>query len=177
MPPVNWVGTVHHGLPANLLRCCTHPRGDYLAFLGRISPEKRPDQAIEIAVRAGIPLKIAAKIDQVDRAYWESTIHPLVTAHANIVEYIGEIDERGKAAFLALMPSACLACRLGIGRANARRRSPAWKPACWRGRSGKRRLTAQGSGWSSRKLAVELGDVSHMTVARIWARHGIHPHR
>ncbi|WP_454737902.1 glycosyltransferase family 4 protein [Cupriavidus necator] len=100
MPPVNWAGTVHHGLPADLLPCCANPRGDYLAFLGRISPEKRPDQAIEIAVRAGMPLKIAAKIDNVDRAYWDSTIRPLVAAHTGIVEYIGEIDERGKAAFL-----------------------------------------------------------------------------
>lgn len=99
MPPVNWAGTVHHGLPANLLACSTNPRGDYLAFLGRISPEKRPDHAIEIAVRAGLPLKIAAKIDKVDRDYWEDTIRPLIAAHSD-VEYIGEIDEHEKAAFL-----------------------------------------------------------------------------
>lgn len=99
MPPVNWAGTVHHGLPANLLTCCANPRGDYLAFLGRISPEKGPDDAIEIAARAGLPLKIAAKIDEVDRAYWESTIRPLVAAHPN-VEYLGEIDEHEKSAFL-----------------------------------------------------------------------------
>ena len=99
MPPVNWAGTVHHGLPANLLACCANPRGDYLAFLGRISPEKRPDLAIEIAARAGMPLKIAAKIDKVDRDYWESTIRPLVAGHPE-VDYIGEIDEHHKAAFL-----------------------------------------------------------------------------
>lgn len=99
MPPVNWVGTVHHGIPETLLDYCAHPAGDYLAFLGRISPEKRPDHAIEVAARAGLPLKIAAKIDRVDRAYWQEVIRPLVAAHAN-VEYIGEIDEAAKSAFL-----------------------------------------------------------------------------
>jgi len=98
MPPVNWIGTVHHGLPPELLAFT--PKADgYLAFLGRISPEKRPDRAIEIAARAGVPLKIAAKIDRVDRPYWEARIEPLVRTHAN-VEYIGEINEREKAAFL-----------------------------------------------------------------------------
>jgi len=99
MPPVNWVGNIHHGIPTDLLPFAAAAGGDYLAFLGRISPEKRPDRAIEIAVRAGKPLKIAAKIDAVDRAYWDSTIAPLVERHANI-EYIGEIDERRKGAFL-----------------------------------------------------------------------------
>ncbi|MBP0632718.1 MULTISPECIES: glycosyltransferase family 4 protein [unclassified Cupriavidus] len=99
MPPVNWAGTVHHGLPPQLLTCCANPRGDYLAFLGRIAPEKRPDRAIEIARRAGMQLKIAAKIDRVDRCYWESTIGPLVAANPH-VEYIGEIGEREKSAFL-----------------------------------------------------------------------------
>jgi len=99
MPPVNWVGNIHHGVPTDLLPFTT-PAGDgYLAFLGRISPEKRPDRAIEIAVRAGKRLKIAAKIDAVDRAYWDSTIAPLVERHAN-VEYVGEINERQKGAFL-----------------------------------------------------------------------------
>lgn len=70
-----------------------------LAFLGRISPEKRPDRAIAIAARAGIPLKIAAKIDKVDQAYWETLIAPMVKAHPN-VEYLGEIDEHQKAEFL-----------------------------------------------------------------------------
>ncbi|MBP0624408.1 glycosyltransferase family 4 protein [Cupriavidus consociatus] len=99
LPVLNWAGTVHHGLPPELLACCANPRGDYLAFLGRISPEKRPDRAIEIALRAGMPLKIAAKVDRVDRSYWESTIGPLVAAHPH-VEYIGEINEREKSAFL-----------------------------------------------------------------------------
>jgi glycosyltransferase involved in cell wall biosynthesis len=99
MPPVNWVGCVHHGLPRDLLRFQARPRGDYLAFLGRISPEKRPDRAIEIAVRAGRRLRIAAKIDDVDRAYWEQKIEPLVQAHAN-VEFIGEIGEAEKSGFL-----------------------------------------------------------------------------
>src|SRR5471030_731315 len=99
MPPVNWVGRVHHGVPADLLPFTAVPKGGYLAFLGRISPEKRPDRAIEIAVQSGMPLKIAAKIDAVDRAYWDSTIAPLVERHAN-VEYVGEINERQKGAFL-----------------------------------------------------------------------------
>jgi glycosyltransferase involved in cell wall biosynthesis len=67
--------------------------------LGRVSPEKRPDRAIEIATRAGLPLKIAAKIDKVDQAYWNDVIAPMVHAHPN-VEYIGEITEREKGAFL-----------------------------------------------------------------------------
>jgi glycosyltransferase involved in cell wall biosynthesis len=99
MPPVNWVGRVHHGVPTRLLPFTAAPKDGYLAFLGRISPEKRPDRAIEIAVRAGMKLKIAAKIDAVDRAYWDSTIAPLVERHAN-VEYIGEINEFQKGAFL-----------------------------------------------------------------------------
>jgi glycosyltransferase involved in cell wall biosynthesis len=99
MPPVNWVGMVYHGLPADLLPFNPSPRGDYLAFLGRISPEKGPDRAIEIAARAGARLKIAAKIDRVDQAYWEDVVKPLVDAHPN-VEFVGEIDEREKAKFL-----------------------------------------------------------------------------
>ena len=99
MPPVNWVGMVHHGLPAHLLPFNPSPKGDYLAFLGRISPEKGPDRAIEIAARAGATLRIAAKIDRVDQAYWEDVVKPLVEAHPN-VEFIGEINEREKAKFL-----------------------------------------------------------------------------
>jgi glycosyltransferase involved in cell wall biosynthesis len=99
MPPVNWIGTVHHGLPLSLLRFEPEARPGYLAFLGRISPEKRPDRAIEIAARSGMPLKIAAKIDRVDRPYWQARIEPLVRAHRN-VEYVGEINEREKNAFL-----------------------------------------------------------------------------
>jgi glycosyltransferase involved in cell wall biosynthesis len=99
MPPVNWVGCVYHGLPAGLLPFNPKPDGGYLAFLGRISPEKRPDRAIEIAVRAGRKLRMAAKIDAVDRAYWHEVIEPLVKANSN-VEFIGEIGEADKASFL-----------------------------------------------------------------------------
>lgn len=98
MPPVNWIGNVYHGLPRDLLAFNARKDG-YLAFLGRISPEKRPDRAIEIAARAGLKLKIAAKIDRVDQPYWDERIAPLVRAHAN-VEYVGEITEREKSAFL-----------------------------------------------------------------------------
>jgi len=99
MPPVNWAGTVHHGLPRDLLPFTERPKGDYLAFLGRISPEKRPDRAIQIAARVGMPLKIAAKVDNVDKAYWDTVIEPMVRSHPN-VEYIGEINEQQKAEFL-----------------------------------------------------------------------------
>jgi glycosyltransferase involved in cell wall biosynthesis len=95
----NWIGTVHHGLPRDLLPFQASPSGGYLAFLGRISPEKGPDRAIEIAAKAGVPLKIAAKIDRVDQAYWEEKIRPMVETHSNI-EYVGEINEHEKAAFL-----------------------------------------------------------------------------
>ena len=98
MPPVNWAATIHHGLPETLLPFSA-AGGDYLAFLGRISPEKRPDRAIEIAARAGLPLKIAAKVDPVDGDYWESKIRPMVEATPG-VDFIGEIDERQKAQFL-----------------------------------------------------------------------------
>ena len=99
MPPVNWLGTVHHGLPRDLLPFNPAPKGEYLAFLGRISPEKGPAQAIEIATRSGAKLKMAAKIDRVDRAYWEDVIRPMVEANPN-VEFVGEINERQKASFL-----------------------------------------------------------------------------
>lgn len=99
MPPVNWAGTVLHGLPADLLPGRVKPEGDYLAFLGRISPEKRPDRAIRIAARSGKPLRIAAKIDNVDRAYWEAEIAPLLDLYPNI-HFIGEINEAQKAEFL-----------------------------------------------------------------------------
>ena len=99
MPPVNWVGRVHHGLPQDLLKSTSGPRDGYLAFLGRISPEKRPDRAIEIAVRSGRELRIAAKIDRVDQEYWHREIEPLVERHPN-VRYVGEIGDGEKAAFL-----------------------------------------------------------------------------
>jgi glycosyltransferase involved in cell wall biosynthesis len=93
----NWVGNVYHGLPAGLHKA-SEGEGKYLAFLGRISPEKRPDRAIRIALKAGIPLKMAAKVDRVDREYFETQIKPLLK-HPKI-EYIGEITESEKTDFL-----------------------------------------------------------------------------
>lgn len=94
---VTWAGTVHHGLP--LADYPYSPRGGrYLAFLGRLSPEKRPDLAIALAKRVGLPLKIAAKVDPVDRAYFEREIQPLL-GHP-LVEFVGEIGEGAKASFL-----------------------------------------------------------------------------
>lgn len=98
LPPVNWVGTVHHGLPPELLLFNDKPRGNYLAFLGRISPEKGPDHAIEIARRAQIPLRIAAKVDDADREYFERRIRPKLDER--FVEFIGEINEAEKSQFL-----------------------------------------------------------------------------
>ena len=112
MPPVNWIGNVYHGLPRNLFAVHSMRTDGYLAFLGRISPEKRPDRAIEIAVRAGMPLKIAAKIDRVDQPYWDTSIAPLVRAHDN-VEYIGEIGEHEKSRFLGGSARALVPDRLG----------------------------------------------------------------
>jgi glycosyltransferase involved in cell wall biosynthesis len=99
LPSANWAGTVHHGLPRELLPFQPKATDEYLAFLGRIAPEKRPDYAIEIAASSGMPLKIAAKVDRADQAYWEGKIRPMVKAHAN-VEFIGEINEYEKASFL-----------------------------------------------------------------------------
>jgi glycosyltransferase involved in cell wall biosynthesis len=96
---VNWLGTVYHGLPRDLLAFQSRA-GGYLAFLGRIAPEKRPDLAIEIAARSGMPLKIAAKIDHADQAYWDTKIRPMVEVHHPDVEFIGEINERDKESFL-----------------------------------------------------------------------------
>jgi glycosyltransferase involved in cell wall biosynthesis len=98
VPNANFVDTVYHGLPAHLLRPNYNPGGDYVAFLGRISPEKRPDRAIMIARAMGIPIKIAAKVDKVDEAYFRTTVEPLLDQPG--VEFIGEIDEFGKSEFL-----------------------------------------------------------------------------
>jgi glycosyltransferase involved in cell wall biosynthesis len=97
LPHANFVATVHHGIPPDLLRP-SFEEGSYLAFLGRISPEKRPDRAIRIARAAGIPLKIAAKVDKIDEDYFRSEILPLIDGPG--VEFIGEINEREKTAFL-----------------------------------------------------------------------------
>lgn len=85
-------------LPAE--NCPYYPdaKGGYLAFLGRISPEKRPDRAIEMAIRSGTPLKIAAKVDKADQDYWDEVIEPMI--HHPLVEYIGEINEEQKKDFL-----------------------------------------------------------------------------
>jgi glycosyltransferase involved in cell wall biosynthesis len=98
LPFANWLGTVHHGVPQSRYRPPTRPSGDYLAFLGRISPEKRPDRAIAIAKRAGLPLKIAAKVDPVDRPYYSEVIKPLMD-HP-LIEYVGEIGDGDKSEFL-----------------------------------------------------------------------------
>jgi glycosyltransferase involved in cell wall biosynthesis len=93
----NWLATIPHGLVSHI--CPFDPKGgDYVAFLGRISPEKRPDRAIEIAKRAGVPLKIAAKVDAADIEYFKTKIEPLLD-HP-LVEFIGEINETQKSEFL-----------------------------------------------------------------------------
>ncbi|RUL87769.1 glycosyltransferase family 4 protein [Tautonia sociabilis] len=97
LPLARWAGTVYHGLPESLYEL-READGGYLAFLGRISPEKRPDRAIEIARRVGLPLKIAAKVDKADREYYETTIRPLMD-HP-LVEFIGEIGDADKQDFL-----------------------------------------------------------------------------
>jgi glycosyltransferase involved in cell wall biosynthesis len=97
LPHANFIATIQHGLPPDL-HLPSFERGNYLAFLGRISPEKRPDRAIRIARAAGLPLKIAAKVDKVDQDYFSSEILPLIDGPG--VEFIGEINEREKTKFL-----------------------------------------------------------------------------
>jgi glycosyltransferase involved in cell wall biosynthesis len=98
LPAANWIGTVPHGLPLQQFRFCEHPREGYLAFLGRISPEKRPDVAIRIARQAGLPLRIAAKVDAVDTAYFENVVKPLLDDP--LISFIGEIADEDKSHFL-----------------------------------------------------------------------------
>jgi glycosyltransferase involved in cell wall biosynthesis len=93
----NFVDTIHHGMPADLIGY-GNGEGGYLAFLGRISPEKRPDRAIEVARRAGLPLRIAAKVDYADRLYFEREIKPLLDDP--LIEFVGEIADADKAEFL-----------------------------------------------------------------------------
>ena len=98
LPQANWVRTVHHGLPAELL--LPKPiKPSYFAFLGRIAPEKRVDRAIRIAEHCGVPLKIAAKVDKVDQDYFNDQIKPML-GNGNC-EYIGEISDREKSEFLS----------------------------------------------------------------------------
>jgi len=98
LPFLNWVGTVHHGLPRDLYRPSYKP-GKYLAFLGRISPEKRPDRAIELAERVGIKLLLAAKVDRADQDYFKEVIRPRL--RSPWVEFIGEINDGEKQEFLS----------------------------------------------------------------------------
>jgi glycosyltransferase involved in cell wall biosynthesis len=97
LPQGHWVGTVHHGLPPDELEPSYEP-GEYLAFLGRISPEKRADRAIEVARRVGMPLRIGAKIDPADQVYFEENIEPLL-GHDH-VEWVGEVAGQDKADLL-----------------------------------------------------------------------------
>jgi glycosyltransferase involved in cell wall biosynthesis len=101
LPWVNWQGTVYHGLPVDLYRPRKDP-GEYLVFIGRISVEKRVDRAIEIAKRTGMPLKIAAKVDNADRKYFEKAIRPLLDD--SLIEWIGEVGESDKQ---ILLSNAC----------------------------------------------------------------------
>jgi glycosyltransferase involved in cell wall biosynthesis len=96
-PCANWQATIYHGLPQDLFRFHPEP-GNYLAFLGRASPEKRVDRAIEIAKRVGMPLKIAAKVDRADRRYFKREIEPLLNDPR--IEWLGEINDKDKDEFL-----------------------------------------------------------------------------
>jgi glycosyltransferase involved in cell wall biosynthesis len=98
IPSANWLATVRHGLAPDLYRPPRCPSGSYLAFLGRISPEKGVDRAIRLARQAGIPLKIAAKVDRADSAYFEAVVKPLL--NDPLVEFIGEIGDADKSEFL-----------------------------------------------------------------------------
>jgi len=97
LPQAHWIKTIHHGLPERLLMPQT-AKPSYFAFLGRIAPEKRIDVAIRVAEHCGIPLKVAAKIDRADRDYYDEQIKPLM--NSRYVEYIGEINDHEKSAFL-----------------------------------------------------------------------------
>jgi glycosyltransferase involved in cell wall biosynthesis len=96
-PAANWLTTIHHGLPRDLLQPCPENDG-YLAFLGRLSPDKGPEQAIRVARAAGRRLRVAAKVPRADRGYFQRRIAPLLDGDG--VDFIGEIDEIGKRAFL-----------------------------------------------------------------------------
>ncbi|MEA2986511.1 MAG: hypothetical protein QOD94_2765 [Alphaproteobacteria bacterium] len=94
----NFIQTIYHGLPADLYKPVFNPQGGYVAFIGRIAAEKRPDRAIQIARSLGLPLKIAAKVDRVDEDYFREVIAPLLNGAG--VEFIGEINEQQKNEFL-----------------------------------------------------------------------------
>jgi glycosyltransferase involved in cell wall biosynthesis len=99
IPGANWAGTVYHGLPTDSFRFHAG-RGSYLAYLGRMSPEKRVDRAIEIARRSGMPLKIAAKIYPEEREYFSQTLEPLIERAKPHVEFLGEMGGSEKNDFL-----------------------------------------------------------------------------
>jgi glycosyltransferase involved in cell wall biosynthesis len=99
VPSLRWIRTVHHGLPKDQYAFSSEPEGGYLAFLGRIAPEKGVDTALKIADRAGLPLRIAAKIDFADRGYFNDRIEPLLKSAAH-AKYIGEINDTEKSDFL-----------------------------------------------------------------------------
>lgn len=100
MPPVNWQATIYHGQPIDDLPFEENPSLDYVAFLGRVSPEKRPDRAIEIAVKAGQPLRMASKIDKVDQEYFDESIKPMIDANRNLVDFTGEFEIDKKRTFV-----------------------------------------------------------------------------
>ena len=98
LPSASWAAMIHHGVQEDLYEFTARPAGDYLAFLGRISPEKRPDRAIAIAKRTGIKLKIAAKVDAADRTYFAEVIEPMLDDP--LIEFVGEIGDAAKSEFL-----------------------------------------------------------------------------
>lgn len=97
VPAAGWVATVYHGVDVQSFPFSSQP-GDYLVFVGRIAPEKGPDRAIKIATRAGIPLKIAAKIDPKDRAYFRQVVEPLL--HYPLIDFLGPVNEQRKRALM-----------------------------------------------------------------------------
>jgi glycosyltransferase involved in cell wall biosynthesis len=99
IPLANWQATVHHGMPRNLHQL-HRSAGEYLAFLGRISPEKRLDRAIQIARQSGRKLKVAAKVYPEERGYFQQTIEPMLDCSRAFVEFIGEVGGRDKDEFL-----------------------------------------------------------------------------
>jgi glycosyltransferase involved in cell wall biosynthesis len=95
---LNWTGTVYHGMPLEQYTFVEQP-GDYVAFLGRVSPEKQPQVAIEVAKRAGVPLRMAAKIDASDREFFEDAVRPLLDDP--LIDFVGELDDSEKVAFIS----------------------------------------------------------------------------
>jgi len=95
---IRWAATVHHGMPRDLYPLAERRERTYLLFLGRISTEKAPDAAIRVAIRAGVPIKIAAKVDRPDRRYFEEVVRPLLD-HP-LVEFLGEVDDQRKSVLL-----------------------------------------------------------------------------